>query len=153
EEVTARMGPGLDRSVVGRGAAYGDFDNDGDLDLLITTNNGTARLFRNDGGNQNNFLRIKLAGTVSNRDGIGAKVTVTLPSKAKLSGTVKSGSSYCSQSELPLTFGLAKFDKVPRLEVVWPSGRTDVVPDVIANQFITIQEGKGVVSAQPVVPH
>ncbi|HKV38695.1 MAG TPA: VCBS repeat-containing protein, partial [Blastocatellia bacterium] len=94
EEVTARMGPGLDRSVVGRGAAYGDIDNDGDLDLLITTNNGPAKLFRNDGGNQNNFLRIKLAGTVSNRDGIGARVTVTLPSKAKLSAMVKSGSSY-----------------------------------------------------------
>ena len=148
EEVTGKMGPAFPKPVVGRGAAYGDFDNDGDLDLLITGNNEPARLLRNDGGNQNNFLRIKLVGTTSNRDAIGAKVTLTLAHDAKLWSMVKSGSSYCSQSELPLTFGLARNDKAAKIEIKWPSGHTDTVADVNANQFITIQEGKGIVGSQ-----
>ena len=151
EEVTTSLGQALQQAMVGRGAAFGDFDNDGDLDLLITSNNGKARLLRNDGGNQNNVLRIKTVGTSSNRDGIGAKVTLKLSNQAKLWSVVKSGSSYCSQSELPLTFGLGKSDKVSSVEVVWPSGRVDIANDVAANQFITIQEGKGIVAAQPIV--
>jgi len=151
EEVTTSLGQALQQAMVGRGAAYGDFDNDGDLDLLITSNNGKARLLRNDGGNQNNLLRIKTVGTSSNRDGIGAKVTLKLSNQAKLWSVVKSGSSYCSQSELPLTFGLGKTDKVSSVEVVWPSGRVDIANDVAANQFITIQESKGIVAAQPIV--
>jgi hypothetical protein len=151
EEVTTSLGQALQQAMVGRGAAYGDFDNDGDLDLLITSNNGKARLLRNDGGNQNNLLRIKTVGTSSNRDGIGAKVTLKLSNQAKLWNVVKSGSSYCSQSELPLTFGLGKTDKVSSVEVVWPSGRVDIANEVTANQFITIQEGKGIVAAQPIV--
>jgi hypothetical protein len=151
EEVTTSLGQALQQAMVGRGAAYGDFDNDGDLDVLITSNNGKARLLRNDGGNQNNLLRIKTVGTSSNRDGIGAKVTLKLSNQAKLWNVVKSGSSYCSQSELPLTFGLGKTDKVSSVEVVWPSGRVDIANDVAANQFITIQEGKGIVAAQPIV--
>jgi hypothetical protein len=150
EEVTVNLGGALRQAMVGRGAAYGDFDNDGDLDLVITSNNGKARLLRNDGGNQNNLLRIKTVGTASNRDGIGAKVTLKLSNQTKLWSTVKSGSSYCSQSELPLTFGLGKADKVSSIEVVWPSGRVDVAPEVNANQFITFQEGKGIVAAQSI---
>src|SRR5262245_53816708 len=149
EETTSKVGSAFGRSIVGRGAAYADFDNDGDQDLLITTNNGPAYLLRNDGGNQNNFLRIKAVGTTSNRDGIGAKVSVKLASGAELRSMVRGGSSYCSQSELPLTFGLGKSDKVSRIEVTWPSGRKDTVADVVANQLITIQEGKGLVSGQP----
>jgi hypothetical protein len=151
EEVTAKLGRAFRRPMVGRGAAYGDFDNDGDLDLLITANNGPARLLRNDGGNQNNLLRIKTVGTKSNRDGIGAKVTVRLDGGVKLWNVVKTGSSYCSQSELPLTFGLGKADKVAKIEVVWPSGRRDTVSDIQANQAITLQEGKGIISAQPII--
>jgi hypothetical protein len=153
EEATSKVGRDLRREVVGRGVAYGDFDNDGDLDLLITTNNGPARLLRNDGGNQNNFLRIKTVGSVSNRDGIGARVSVKLSNGASLWNMVRSGSSYCSQSELPLTFGLGKVEKVSRVEVAWPSGRKDVVSDLDANQVITIQEGKGVVANQPMSLH
>jgi hypothetical protein len=156
EEITSKVGSGFNRPIVGRGAAYADFDNDGDLDLLITTNNGPAYLFRNDGGNQNNFLRVKAVGTASNRDAIGAKVSVKLASGAELRSMVRGGSSYCSQSELVLTFGLGKADKVSRVEVTWPSGRKDTVSDVIANQLITIQEGKGLISGQPIgvqAPH
>ena len=87
---------------MGRGAAYADIDNDGDLDLLLTTNNGNARLLRNDNGNKNDMLRVKLVGTRSNRDGIGAKVTVTSSKGVRQFAMVKSGSSYLSQSELPL---------------------------------------------------
>jgi hypothetical protein len=153
DEITSKVGSAFSRPIVGRGAAYADIDNDGDLDLLITTNNGPAYLFRNDGGNQNNFLRVKAIGTASNRDAIGARVSVKLAGGAELHNMVRGGSSYCSQSELPLTFGLGKSDKVSRVEIAWPSGRKDTVSDVVANQLITIQEGKGLVSGQPMGAH
>src|SRR4029077_6478122 len=136
----AKLGSALPRPIVGRGAAYGDFDNDGDLDLLITANSGPARLLRNDNGNQNDMLRLKTVGTRSNRDGIGARVTVKTSKGARLFEMVKSGSSYLSQSELPLTFGLDKHEqgKKVSLTIVWPSGQKDSVPNVDPNQFITV---------------
>ncbi len=153
EDVASRLGPALRRPVVGRGAAYADFDNDGDLDLLLTSNNGPARLLRNDNGNKNDMLKIKTVGTRSNRDGIGAKVTLTTNKNVRQFAMVKSGSSYLSQSELPLTFGLGKPEegKIVSLEIVWPSGRKERLTAIKPNQFITLQEGKGVVSAQPIV--
>jgi hypothetical protein len=153
EEVTAKLGSALQRPTVGRGAAYADFDNDGDLDLLITANNGPVRLLRNDNGNQNDMLRVKTVGTRSNRDGIGAKVTVKTNKGTRLFAMVKTGSSYLSQSELPLTFGLGKPEegKTVSLEIVWPSGQRDSIPGVKPNQFITVKEGKGITSAEPVV--
>jgi hypothetical protein len=153
EEVTARLGKAMQRAIVGRGAAYGDIDNDGDLDLLITANNGPARLLRNDNGNQNDLLRVKTVGVRSNRDGIGARVTLKTAAGARLMQWVKTGSSYCSQSELPLTFGLAKSDpaKGMSLEIAWPSGQTDIIPDVKPNQSIVVQEGKGIINASPII--
>ena len=152
EEVTSKVGRAMQRAIVGRGAAYADIDNDGDLDLVITANNGTARLLRNDNGNQNDMLRIKTIGTRSNRDGIGAKVTLKTSQGTRLFGMVKTGSSYLSQSELPLTFGLGKPEegKAVSLEIVWPSGLKDMISNVKANQFITVKEGKGIISAQPI---
>jgi hypothetical protein len=153
DDVSARLGRALQRAIVGRGAAYGDFDNDGDLDLLVTTNNGAARLLRNDNANQNDLLRVRLVGARSNRDGIGTKVTLKSSKGAKEFAVVKTGSSYCSQSELPLTFGLGKPEEgvTLSLEIVWPSGERDSLSDVKPNQSITVQEGKGVLSAAPVV--
>jgi hypothetical protein len=151
EEVTTKLGRAMQQAMVARGVSYGDFDNDGDLDLLITCNNGQARLLRNDGGNQNNLLRIKTVGTASNRDGIGAKITLKVSAQQKLWGVVKSGSSFASQSELPLTFGLGKADKIASIEVAWPSGRVDKLQDVNANQAITIQESKGIIATQPIL--
>ncbi len=134
EDVSSKVGQRLRQPVVGRGAAYLDFDNDGDLDLLITASNGPARLLRNDNGNQNDLLRVKLAGVRANRDGIGAKVAVRMPGGTRLSGMVKSGSSYLSQSELPLTFGLGKpsEDKVVTVDVAWPGGKRESITGVKA---------------------
>jgi hypothetical protein len=149
EAVTSKLGPALQKPLVARGAAYGDFDNDGDPDLLISTNNGPAYLLRNDGGSRNNWIRVRTIGGPSNRDGIGAKVTVTLDGGAKLWGMVHTGSSYASQSELPLTFGLGSAAKVAKVEVAWPSGRVDSASGVAAKQTVTIQEGKGIVPSVP----
>jgi hypothetical protein len=148
EEVTPKLGKALQQPIVGRGGAYGDIDNDGDLDLLITANHGPTRLLRNDNGNQNDVLRVKTIGTKSNRDGIGARVTVITKKGERLMRMVKTGSSYLSQSELPLTFGLGKpgAESSVHLEIVWPSGQKDSIPDVKPNQFVTVREGKGIVS-------
>jgi hypothetical protein len=151
EAATSKLGNALSKAVVGRGAAFGDFDGDGDLDLLQTSNNGPARLLRNDGGNQNNLLRVRTVGTASNRDGVGSIVKIRTATGLASWNLVKTGSSYCSQSEMPLTFGLGKADKVTTLEIVWPSGKKETLSDVAANQSITIQEGKGITSAQPIV--
>jgi len=135
---------------VARGAAFGDFDNDGDLDLLVTANNGPARLLRNDGGNRAHMLRVKAVGTTSNRDAVGTKIKVTLADGGVLRQVVKTGSSYASQNELPLTFGLGSAAGVKEIEVTWPNGRVEKVPGTTANQTITIQEGKGIIRAAPV---
>ena len=153
EEVSSKLGRALTRAIVGRGAAYGDFDNDGDLDLLITTNNGPARLLRNDNANQNDLLRVRTVGTRSNRDGIGAKVVLKSSKGRTEFETVRTGSSYCSQSELPLTFGLGKPEEgtTLTLEITWPSGQKDRISDIKPNQSIVVQEGKGVISSEPIV--
>jgi enediyne biosynthesis protein E4 len=149
DEVTPRAGAALLKPVVARGAAYADFDNDGDLDLLVTTNNGPARLLRNDGGNRNHAVRVRTIGSASNRDAIGARVKVTLDNGAALAGMVKTGSSYCSQSELPVTFGMGQRTGIKSIEVTWPSGRKETVIAARADESITIQEGKGIVSSVP----
>jgi hypothetical protein len=153
EDASAKVGAAMQQAVVGRGAAYLDYDNDGDLDLVITANNGPARLLRNENGNQNDLLRVKLVGTRSNRDGIGAKVTLTTSTGARLFRMVKTGSSYASQSELPLTFGLGKPDAgaTVGIEIIWPSGQKDSLSKISANQFITIKERSGIVAARPIV--
>ena len=148
QEVTASLGAAFASPKVARGAAFADIDNDGALDVLMTTNGGHAYLFHNEGEN-NRSLRVKLVGTKSNRDGIGAVVRVTSggsdSKKDQQEKTVHSGSSYLSQSELVLTFGLGDKAKADAIEVQWPSGQADKLTNVAGNQTITIQEGKGLV--------
>jgi hypothetical protein len=148
EDVSAKSGPGLQRAIVARGAAYGDYDGDGDLDILVSVNGGAARLFRNDGAERSNVLRVQTVGTTSNRDGIGATIEIALPGRTSRQ-IVKTGSSYLSQSELPLTFGLGNATRVERIRVTWPGGRVDTIAALDANQVVTITEGRGVTRTAP----
>ena len=145
EEMTARLGPALAEPVVARGAAYADYDLDGDLDLLVTTNNGRARLLRNDGGNGRHFLRVSTVGSSSNRDGIGAKVVALIDGRPGPWALVKTGSSYASQSELPVTLGLGNASRVSGLRITWPNGQVEELPALDADQAITVKEGQGIV--------
>jgi len=147
EDVTTSAGAAFAAPRVARGAAYGDINNDGALDLLISTNGGPALLFRNTGA-INHSLRIKLVGTKSNRDGIGTAVKVVAGNDAQ-SKSLCSGSSYLSSSELVLTFGLASHKQADAIEFRWPSGQVDDLSNVAADQIITVKEGQGVIAANP----
>jgi hypothetical protein len=142
-DVAAAIGGGFGEPKVGRGLAYGDFDRDGDLDLLITTNNGPAYLYRNDQIAGNRSIRIHLVGTKSNRDAIGASLKIFHGTSSQ-SRLVKGGSSYLSQSELPVTFGLGKRDRVDRLVIQWPSGRTEEYKNLAAGRAYECVEAKGI---------
>jgi hypothetical protein len=146
QEVTNSLGAAFASPKVARGAAYADIDNDGALDVLLTTNGGPAYLFHNEGGT-NHSLRVKLLGTKSNRDGIGAVVRVA-SGKDHQWQMLRSGSSYLSQSELVLTFGLGTTAKVDAIEVQWPSGHVDKIANIPASQTITVEEGKGIVGTR-----
>ncbi|HKV25388.1 MAG TPA: CRTAC1 family protein [Candidatus Acidoferrum sp.] len=147
-DVAAMLGGGFDTPIVGRGLAYADFDRDGDLDLLLTTNNGPAYLYRNDLRNGNRSIRFRLVGTKSNRDAIGARVKIFLggsggereESQTRL---VRGGSSYLSQSELPVTFGVGKRDKVERVTIEWPSGRAEEYKRLATGKAYEVVENKG----------
>ncbi len=151
ENVSAQMGAAFSRPIVARGAAYADFDRDGDLDILISTNNGPAYLFRNDGGNRNHWLNLRLTGSRSNRDGIGAVVRVE-SAGGKQWQMLRSGSSYCSQSDLALTFGLGK-DTAAAVEIVWPSGLVQKLGSLAADQFVTVDESRGITARSPAAAH
>ena len=142
DNVSSAMGAAFNRPIMGRGAAFLDMDGDGDLDLAIATLAGPAYVFRNDGGNRNNWLRVRASGSRSNRSGLGAIVRVTSASGAAWQ-MVRSGSSYASQSELTLTFGLGRDTRVAKIEVLWPSGATQTFTDVAVNQRVTIDESAG----------
>jgi len=147
-EVGRTSGPAFTAERVSRGLAVADIDNDGDLDLLVTNNGQDAELLRNDGGNRGNSLLVRLRGRAPNTDAIGARVRVTAGSKTQFRD-VKAGSSYLSQSDLRAHFGLGSESRVERIEVLCPGGVIESVPGVAANQIVTIQQGKGVVSTQP----
>jgi hypothetical protein len=142
-DIAGEVGGGFAQPKVGRGLAYGDFDRDGDLDLLVTTNNGPAYLYRNDQLGGNKSIRIRLIGTKSTRDAIGARVQV-FHAETSQSRLVKGGSSYLSQSELPLTFGMGKRDKIDRLVIDWPSGATEEHKNLVAGHAYECVEGKGI---------
>jgi hypothetical protein len=145
EEVGRSAGPGLALAKVSRGLAAGDIDNDGDLDLLVTNNGAAADLLRNDGGNRRNALLLRLVGAGANTSAVGARVRLTTAAGTQLR-EVRAGSSYLSQNDLRLHFGLGSATQADLVEVRWPSGRTETLRDVAAGQIVTAAEGKGIVA-------
>jgi len=141
-DVASEVGGGFDQAKVGRGLAYGDFDRDGDLDILLTANNGPAFLYRNDQTAGNRSIRFRLQGTKSNRDAVGAVVRIFYRGQTQ-SRTVHGGSSYLSQSELPVTFGVGKRDKIERVTIEWPSGRSEEFKNLSSGKSYQCIEGKG----------
>jgi hypothetical protein len=143
QDVAGQVGGGFEKPKVARGLAYGDFDRDGDLDLLLTTNNGPAYLFRNDQDGKSRSIRFTLQGVKSNRDAIGAQVKIFYGGEMQ-SRTVRGGSSYLSQSELPVTFGLGRRDAVERVVMEWPSGRTEEFKNLGTGKSYKCIEEKGI---------
>jgi len=147
-DVGPASGPGFALKKVSRTLAVGDLDNDGDLDILVGNNGQTADLLRNDGGNRNNSLLIRTVGSKSNRDGIGARLTLSVGGKV-LMRHIKAGSSYQGQNDLRVHFGLGSARMVERLEILWPSGTVDKLENIEANQILTITEGRAVTAKEP----
>jgi enediyne biosynthesis protein E4 len=147
EDVSARAGESFREENLGRGCAFGDFDNDGDIDVIVNNLDGPPTLLRNDGGNRNNWVLIKCVGTRSNRSAIGTRVRVTSGAHTQIA-EVMSGSSYYSQNDLRLHFGLGQARSADAVEVAWPSGAQEVFRKVAVNRLIVIEEGKGIVSSR-----
>lgn len=140
EEVSQTSGEALKRQIVGRGLAVGDFDNDGRLDILIVDSEGKPLLLHNEHKAAGHWLGVKLEGTKSNRDGLGAILTATVGGEKRIRQCQTSG-SYLSASDRRVHFGLGKADKVETLTVRWPSGRTDTYRDLPSDRYITLREG------------
>jgi hypothetical protein len=143
EDVTSTAGPGLDLRRSGRGVAFGDIDNDGRLDILINNQNDPPTLLHNESENPNHWISIRTVGTKSNRDGIGARVTVLAGGRRQIQ-EVTSGGSYLSQSDLRVHFGLGSTTKIDRIEIRWPSGVVDKIENAPADRFLTVEEGRGI---------
>jgi len=167
KDVSSQLGPGVSQRFSSRGIAFGDYDNDGDIDVLLLNMNDPPSLLRNDGGNQNNWIKIKLLGTKCNRTAIGARVRVVTGNHAQID-EVHSGTSVMSQSDLRLHFGVGQAKTIDRLEVMWPKlgpdaknqgsenekspeakyGLIERFTNLEVNQFLTIKEGAGIIKAE-----
>jgi hypothetical protein len=142
KDVAEKIGGPLMEPTAGRGAAFGDFDNDGDVDVVINPVNDFPLLLRTDSVTNNNWISIKLIGAKSNRDGVGARIKVEAGGRTQI-GEVRSGGSYYSQNDMRVHFGLGKATKAQTIEARWPSGAVDTLTDVAAGQVVFIKEGAG----------
>ena len=149
-ETGRQSGAVFESARVRRGLAVGDVDNDGDLDVLLTTNGGDVELLRNDGGNTQNALAVRVVGTKANRDGIGTRLRLTAGGRTQVR-EIRTGSSYLSQSDVRAHFGLGGAGVVDRLEIRWPGGRVEVLEKITVGQIITVAEGQGLQMATPFV--
>ncbi|HET8823757.1 MAG TPA: CRTAC1 family protein, partial [Terriglobales bacterium] len=146
KDVSDAMGPGITEHYSSRGAAFGDYDNDGDIDVLVLNMGDIPSLLRNDGGNKQNWIKIKLIGTKCNRTAIGARVRVITGNHTQMD-EVHSGSSVMSQGDLRLHFGIGKAEVADVIEVKWPTTqKVERFTKVKANQILTIREGNGIVT-------
>jgi enediyne biosynthesis protein E4 len=148
-DISFQAGPGISEPSASRGAAFGDFDNDGDVDVVVNTVNDYPQLLRCDTKLANNWIKVRAIGTKSNRSGIGARLTCVTQILGESKphrqiDEVRSGGGYFSQSDLRVHFGLGKAEKVDSLEIRWPSGQVDTLKDVKVNQVIYVEEGKGI---------
>jgi hypothetical protein len=148
EDFSDRAGASVVEPSPSRGCAFGDYDNDGDVDILINPVNRTPELLRCDSSNQNNWISIKAIGVKSNRDAIGARIKCATEDGSQID-EVRSGGSYYSQSDMRVHFGLGKSQKVKTLEIRWPSGQVDTLSGLAVNQFVYVKEGAGVVRTSP----
>jgi hypothetical protein len=149
EDISMQVGAGISDPVAARGCAFGDFDNDGDIDVVVNTVNDYPQLLRCDSKSRNNWIKVKTIGTKSNRSGIGARLKcITRPPDEKdmhqQIDEVRSGGSYYSQNDLRIHFGLGKAEKVELLEIRWPSGQVEQIKNIAANQLIFVKEGEGI---------
>jgi hypothetical protein len=151
EEVGDRLGADIARPRVSRGAAFADYDNDGDIDVLVANNGQEPQLLRNQGGNRRNWLQVELVGQFSNRDGIGARVTVSSGGVTQVAERT-GGGSYQSAHDPRLHFGLGDQDQAERVEVAWPSGRADGFEGILANRVLVVREGESPMSSSQVSP-
>jgi hypothetical protein len=152
EDISEQAGPGISAPAASRGCAFGDFDNDGDIDIVVNTVNDFPQLLRCDSRTENNWIKVKVMGTKSNRSGIGARLKCVTRSDGETKpheqiDEVRSGGSYISQNDLRIHFGMGKAAKVDLLEIRWPSGQIDSLKDIKANQLIFVKEGEGMVRA------
>ena len=147
-EVGRQSGAGFARDGVGRTLLAGDLDNDGDVDVVVTNNGGATEVLRNGGGTGRNSIQVRVVGSRSNRDGLGARVTLTAGGRTQVR-EVKSGSSYLGQNDVRAHAGLGEATRVDRIDVRWPTGSTETIRDVSANQIVTITEGQGITGRSP----